>query len=233
MILNQMKLIIELLLTFAPLYLCYPDYNKSYYLKGELQKNDCGIIYPDDEKKRNKTFYINISSNPFTTLYFEIRMNNGRFNEDYMYFRQSKKELETPIKYEYPSNRRYFGSCSRTSPNFKNNDFYTNETYYYAIDIRQHARYYGYDNHLYIAPPTGEFRYSDNSSYIKVCLIEQIRIPIEIWIGAGAFVLVVYILIIIFYQYKRAPKQKHIDTTVVEPIVINASPSTNVSNQND
>ena len=227
-----MKLIIKLLLIFAQLYLCYPGYAE-YNLKGELQKNNCGIIYPDDDINRNRTYYINIRSFRFSKLYFEMIMHNGRFNDPYMFKRESEKEPEIPIKYEdYYGQKKHFDSWSRTSPNFKINNFYTNETYYYNF-YRQQGYFGYYYNHLYITPPTGEFRYRDNSSYIKVCWIEQIRIPIELWYGAGAFVLVVYILIIVFYQYKRAPKQKQFDTTIVKPIAINASPSTNASYQND
>ena len=217
-----MKLIIELLLIFAPLYLCYPDY---YYIKGELPKNDCGIIYPDDEKKRNTAYYIDISSIPnWSKLYLKMVMNNGRFTDTWIRNTGSYEITEDFFKYFVEKG---YGSYSRTSLNFKINTFYTNETYYYQYTKQIHDKY------LYIAPPPGEFYYPDNRSYIKVCILEKKGISIGIWIGAGALVLVVFILIIIFYHYKRAPKQKYIDTTAFEPIVINASPSTNASNQND
>ena len=212
-----------MLLIFAPLYLCYPDY---YYIKGELPKNDCGIIYPDDEKKRNTAYYIDISSIPkLGKVYLKMVMNNGRFTDTWI-----RNTGSYVIKENFP---KYFAktgyySYSRTSLNFKINTFYTNETYYY-----QYIKY-PQDKYLYIAPPPGEFYYPDNRSYIKVCILEKKGISIGIWIGALVLVLVVvFILIIVFYQYKRAPKQKHIDTAAFEPIVINASPSTNASNQND
>ena len=147
-------------------------------------------------------------------------MNNGRFNGTHIYAEKDNKIPGNPIKTfrEYGSN-----SYSRTNPNFKITKNYTTETYYYSVEKNTY-------DYLYVCPSLGEF-YSD-SSYIEVCNIKKIEMPIGIWIGAGAFVLVVYILIIILYQYKRAPKQKHIDTTVTEPIVINASSSTNTSNQN-
>ena len=219
-----MKLIIELFLIFAPLNLC----QIKYINEGELQQYKCGKLIPDDGRYR--AYYINTSSfDDKYKLYFKIIMNNGSFSNTKMkYFYADNKTLENISDINIANKgEEVADSYSRTSPNFTTTNFYTNETYYYSINKN--------GTHLYIVPPTGYsgYYYKKTTSYITVCSLKKKGISIELWIGAGAFVLVAFILIIVFYKYKRAPKQKYIDTTVVEPIVINASPSSNTSYQND
>ena len=150
-------------------------------------------------------------------------MNHGQFTDDIMIYERFPYNLSINSSIS-AFHQTSYDSFSRNCSNFTITKNYTTETYYYSIE-KNNSKY------LYVCPPLGEFYY--NSSYIEVCNIKKNGIPIGIWIGAGAFVLVFYILIIIFYLYKKAPKQKHIDAAAFETIVINASPSTNASNQND
>ena len=218
-----MKLIIELFLIFVPLYLCQPGIYFFFLCKGELPKYGCEKIYPGEFVNPLKGYYINTSNfRGDEYLYFKIIMNHGHFRDDIMIFQGSN---DIPKKIIVTIEQTSYDSCSRTSSNFTNTKNYITETHYYSVEKNTY-------NYIFVSPSYGEFYYSDNRSFIEVCSLEKKGISIGIWIGAGAFVLVVYILIIILYQYKRAPKQKHIDTTAFEPFVINVSPSTNASNQN-
>ena len=194
-----------------------------------MTKYSCEKIIPDDGLKR--AYYINLSNfHENKRLYFKMIMNNGRFTNTKTMFFETERYYNILKNIDGLTAKIGYDSYSRIKTNFTITDFYTSETYYYCVE-----KYNNSYNYLYITPPTGEFRYSNTSSSIELCNIENWGISIGIWslIGAGAFVLVAFILIIVLYQYKRAPKQKHIDTTFIEPIVINASPSTNASNQND
>ena len=220
-------------LVFTPLYLCWDCFFDLFKVTGELPKNDCRKFFPG---KLDKTYYINISN--FLEdeyLYFKIIMNHGHFTDDIMIHRRYiiDEYHSGSISYRTSLQRADYDSCSRASSSFTITKNYTTETYYYSVEKNIGKGICPFCPYIIVYSTPGEFYYSDNRSFIEVCNLEKKGISIGIWIGAGALVLVVYILIIILYQYKRAPKQKHIDTTAFKPIVINVSPSTNASNQNN
>ena len=211
-----MKLIFESLLIFSLLYLY-----QAYFSRGYLSKYFCESIFGFPLERNNVTLFIITSYFPKdSTLFFKMTMKYGRFTSDYMNYRETNDLFNMRSSITLGRST-YRDSYSRISWNSSN--YYTTETYYYSVAKPS-------TDYLYIAPPSGDFYYSDERSYIDICCTNKnYRISIWIYVGVGAAGLIVIILSIVFYRCERAQRLKKIDTTVVESIALNTTPATVVA----
>ena len=188
----------------------------------ELYKYRNETFNPNKEGKRC-VFYVKTNDFSTNNIYFKVNLTYGNFENGNMYYGGFNEKFTNNTEINLPNYVYRYSSTSSSSGS------YTENTCSFSVPKPSYK-------YLYIAPPPPSDYNSQSLIIVSNIEVDEKensipdnsntsnKVAIGVGVGVACFVVIVAILSIVLYQNKkRRIESSNIDTSITEPIHLNAS----------